>query len=225
MDTKQVRPKRQGNPEKLAGEKDNRQPPSRYWELIHASGKLFAEKGYHAASVRDIASAVGMTSGSFFYHFETKEDVLIAVLEFGMNEGAGIVRNRLENAHGARQRLRALVLGHLEALHSEYSYAHKVWMREWRQIPPEKRTSLDGLRQEYRDIWSGVLEEVKAEGLISSDPTFFYRLAIGAINWTVHWLHEPTPAQLEDLSEEFTRAFLNEGTVSGSAVKNGKKRA
>ncbi len=43
-----------------------RQQPARYWELIRAAGKLFEEKGYQGASVRDIADAVGMTSGSFF---------------------------------------------------------------------------------------------------------------------------------------------------------------
>ena len=132
-----------------------RRPPERYWELVRAAGKLFEEKGYQGASVRDIAHAVGMTSGSFFYHFATKEDVLFAVLEGGMKEGLQVVERKLEAARTPRERLHALIAGHLEALHSQYSYAHKVWLREWRQISPEKRVPLEALSQSSKYVAGG----------------------------------------------------------------------
>jgi len=195
-----------------------RQPPARYWELIRAAGKLFEEKGYQGASVRDIADAVGMTSGSFFYHFATKEDVLFAVMEGGMVAGLDVTTKKLERARSARERLHALVLGHLEGLHSEYGYAHKVWLREWRQISPEKRAPLEALSQGYRDTWLQVLAEVKNEGLIAADIALFRRMAVGALNWTVHWVHNPTPEQLQALAVDFVSAFLNEPKPEGATV-------
>lgn len=197
-----------------------RRPPERYWELVRAAGKLFEEKGYQGASVRDIAHAVGMTSGSFFYHFATKEDVLFAVLEGGMKEGLQVVERKLEGARTPRERLHALIAGHLEALHSQYSYAHKVWLREWRQISPEKRVPLEALSQSYRNMWLEVLEQVKKEGLIAADVSLFRRNAVGALNWTIHWVRKPTAEQLRCLAEDFIYALLNEAKP-GQAITAG----
>lgn len=199
----------------MTGEVREREAPTRYWELIKAAGKLFQEKGYHAASVRDIADTLGITSGSIFYHFATKEDILVAVLENGMTEGLEIVQKKLEDAKGGRERLHALILGHLEALHSEHNYAHQVWLREWQQVSPDKRGPVEALRRSYRDGWLDVLEQVKSEGLISSDTALFRRLAVGALNWTVHWVRQPTQQELEDLADQFTKAFLNEPQAKG----------
>ncbi|MFA7280499.1 MAG: helix-turn-helix domain-containing protein, partial [Sterolibacterium sp.] len=53
-------------------------------ELVRAAGRLFREQGYEATTIRDIAAAVGMRSGSPFYHFKSKEDMLKTVVLEGM---------------------------------------------------------------------------------------------------------------------------------------------
>ena len=58
--------------------------PNRRAELIRAAGRLFREQGYAATTVRDIAAAVGMRSGSPFYHFKSKQEMLKAVVLEGM---------------------------------------------------------------------------------------------------------------------------------------------
>ncbi|MDP2135665.1 MAG: helix-turn-helix domain-containing protein, partial [Sulfuritalea sp.] len=54
--------------------------PNRRADIVRAAGRLFAEKGYAATTIRDIAGAVDMQSGSPFYHFRTKHDMLRAVV-------------------------------------------------------------------------------------------------------------------------------------------------
>jgi len=56
-------------------------------ELLRVSAKLFREKGFDGTSIRDISGAAGMHSGSPFYHFKTKQDILLAVMEQGLAEG------------------------------------------------------------------------------------------------------------------------------------------
>lgn len=218
MESKSARAAQQEDRNAVTNEGLERQHPARYWELISAAAKLFQEKGYHSASVRDISNAVGITSGSFFYHFATKEDLLIAVLEGGMIEGLEVVRKSLNGASGARERLLALIRGHLQALHAKHSYAHKVWIREWQQVPTARRGPLEELSRTYRDIWLDVLQQAKREELIASDIGLFRKMAVGALNWTVHWVHEPTEQQLQDLAEAFTSAFLNEAQTSGATI-------
>ena len=53
-------------------------------QLVRESARLFREKGYDATSVRDIAAATGLQSGSWVYHFKTKQDILAAVMEEGL---------------------------------------------------------------------------------------------------------------------------------------------
>src|ERR1700704_4235149 len=56
-------------------------------ELLRVSARLFRQKGFDGTSIRDISSAAGMHSGSPFYHFKTKQDILVAVMEQGLAEG------------------------------------------------------------------------------------------------------------------------------------------
>ena len=58
---------------------------SRRMELVRAAARLFRDRGYERTTVRDIGNAVGLQSGSLFYHFRTKEEILVAVMALGIS--------------------------------------------------------------------------------------------------------------------------------------------
>src|SRR5829696_6435854 len=70
-----------GRPRKTIEDRDD---GNRRGELLRSAAKLFRRKGFDATSTRDIAAAVGMQSGSPFYHFKSKGALLFAVMEEGM---------------------------------------------------------------------------------------------------------------------------------------------
>src|SRR6187549_3901252 len=70
-----------GRPRKTVAERDD---GNRRVELVHAAARLFRRKGFEGTSTRDIATAVGMHSGSPFYHFKSKGALLHAVMTEGM---------------------------------------------------------------------------------------------------------------------------------------------
>src|ERR1051325_4507329 len=72
----------QGRPRSRRNNETNRRE-----ELLRVSAKLFRERVFDGTSIRDISSAAGMHSGSPFYHFKTKQDILVAVMEQGLTEG------------------------------------------------------------------------------------------------------------------------------------------
>ena len=77
-------PKRaRGRPKKTEGERDD---GNRRQALISAAAQLFKRQGYDATSTREIAALVGMQSGSPFYHFGNKQDLLLAVMVEGMQQ-------------------------------------------------------------------------------------------------------------------------------------------
>ncbi len=209
-------PRRRGRPEAFKG---NRQEA-----LIQAAAQLFYKHGYDGASVRDIAAAVGITSGSIFYHFQSKEEILAAVLMQGMTIGSAIVRESIEGVSGARARLDALVRGHLLALHGENTHFHHIWLKDLGRLPDNLRAPLKVLSKDYQALWLEVLDEVKAAGLIKGDQHLFRKVAIGALNWTVQWVNEPTEAQIIELAKAFTATLLNEpdATVPSLILGQGK---
>ena len=65
-----------------------KEPEERKKEILDAAEKLFAERGYEAATVNDILNAVKIAKGTFYYYFKSKEDVLDALIEKRISEGA-----------------------------------------------------------------------------------------------------------------------------------------
>ncbi|MCG9058462.1 TetR/AcrR family transcriptional regulator, partial [Laribacter hongkongensis] len=59
---------------------------SRKAELVRVAARLFRDHGYERTTVRDIGNAVGLQSGSLFYHFRTKEEILVAVMALGITD-------------------------------------------------------------------------------------------------------------------------------------------
>ena len=65
-------------------QKEQKHDDGRRGDIVRAAAKLFRDKGYDGASMRAIANAVGMQCGSPFYHFASKQDILVAVVEEGL---------------------------------------------------------------------------------------------------------------------------------------------
>jgi AcrR family transcriptional regulator len=64
-----------------------KKPEIRKGEILDAAEKLFAAKGYEAATVNDILSAVNIAKGTFYYHFKSKEDVLDGIVKRQIDTG------------------------------------------------------------------------------------------------------------------------------------------
>src|SRR5579859_8165976 len=93
-------------------------------QLLDAAARLFREQGFHATSMRDIAKAVGMLSGSIYYHFESKEELLFAVYQEGERRVAEAVDAAVAAETEPWQRLEAASAAHLRALIAHRDYSH-----------------------------------------------------------------------------------------------------
>src|SRR5579872_5136733 len=85
-------------------------------QLLDAAARLFREQGFHATSMRDIAKAVGMLSGSIYYHFDSKEEMLLAVYQEGERRVAEAVDAAVAGETDPWQRLEAACAAHLAVL-------------------------------------------------------------------------------------------------------------
>lgn len=180
---------------------------SRREAIIAEAARCFFEKGFDRTSVRDIAAGTGMTSGSIFYHFASKEELLACVIAEGIRHGHEIAEHALDGKLTAIERYRALMLGHLRVLHDQ-RHMHKVSIREWDRLPAEARKELKTANNRYRIRWLEILAGLQGEGILKAEPEIFRRTQIASLNWTVHYRDEEI-ADLERLGDRMTAASLN----------------
>ncbi|MBC5768504.1 TetR/AcrR family transcriptional regulator [Ramlibacter albus] len=201
-------PKRpRGRPRKTVDERDD---GNRRREVLHAAAKLFRRKGFHATSTRDIAAAAGMQSGSPFYHFESKQALLHAVMVEGMR--TAIERQRIAIERSAPQdpvaHLRTLIRNHFDVLLGPGSDFIPVMLYEARSITPRQRTVLADLQAEYEAPWVPVLEALHEKGLLKADVKLSRLLIFGALNWSAQWYDRRKGSTLDELADAAVALFI-----------------
>lgn len=188
------------------------QPPkpdddSRRNELIAESAKLFREKGYDKTTVRDIAAAVGMQAGSWFYHFKTKQDILVAVIEQGMAKSLQDIEAISVQSLPPREAFRQMVLAHLNTLLAPNNHFIPVLLYEARSLDKPERTKIATLTNRYEAIWDEAIDALYRSGDWTM-PTKLDRLFLfGTMNWTTQWFRAGAGFTIEELADQ-TVLFL-----------------
>ena len=152
--------------------------------LLAVSARLFAEGGFEATSMRDIAGKAGMLAGSMYYHFPSKNDLIAAVYEAGVAEIGAAVDEAVESKHDPWTRLEAACAAHLRSLLADSAHA-AVMTADLRRLEPRLRRRLVTLRDGYEKRF---VELVAALPLPNGLDRSLWRLhLLGALNWTPTW--------------------------------------
>lgn len=124
--------------------------------VVDEAARLFAERGYHAASIRDIAAACGMTVGAIYSHFASKEELLVAVYEEGVMRIATHVDAAVAAEREPWARLRAACEAHLDMLLARGPFAQVIG-RVLPQDAPQASARLTGLRDSYEERFAALI--------------------------------------------------------------------
>ena len=168
--------------------------------LLREAAGLFRDKGYERTTVRDLAAAVGIQSGSLFHHFRTKEEILKAVMVETIRLNTALMQAAVEAAGTNRDKLRALIRAELESINGQTGEAMAVLVFEWRSLSEDSRAEVLELRDIYEAIWLDVLKELRAENVLSADPFVVRRMLTGALSWTVTWYRPDGGLTLDGLT-------------------------
>ncbi|WP_144823445.1 TetR/AcrR family transcriptional regulator [Marinobacter piscensis] len=162
-------------------------PESARGRLLREAARLFRDKGYERTTVRDLAAAVGIQSGSLFHHFRTKEEILKAVMVETIRLNTAVMQAAMDAADTNREKLRALISAELESINGQTGEAMAVLVFEWRSLSEPSQAEVLKLRDIYESLWLEVLTALKEEGALVADPFVVRRMLTGALSWTVTW--------------------------------------
>lgn len=177
-------------------------PESARGKLLQTAAHLFRSKGYERTTVRDLASAVGIQSGSIFHHFKSKDEILKAVMEETILYNTALMRAALDEARGPRERVLGLIRCELQSIMGGTGEAMGVLVYEWRSLSEESQAYILSLRDSYEQIWLDVLGEARAAGFFKADPFVLRRFLTGALSWTTTWFRPGGKMTLDQLAEE-----------------------
>ena len=172
-----------------AGKAVKRRQTNRREVLLEAAAKRFVEDGYAAASMRDIAGDAGMQPGSIYYHFPSKEELLVAVHEDGMRLITDTVVATLSRTDGKPpwDRLEAACVAHLSVL-LKGGDRIKAVMRNVSMKSHPSRDHIAEMRDTYETIFASLLGDLALPR--GTDRHALRLMLLGAMNWSFTWYRD-----------------------------------
>ena len=181
--------------------------------LIEVAKRLYKEHGSDHVTVRRIAAAARIEAGSIYYHFRSRDEIMRAVLESGIDGARDEVMQAIAETgpdSSPLDRLRAALAAHLKyTLREHYSSR----LRSIRRLPKRLRDRYMQQEREYAAIFAKLLREAQRQGLLREDVNLSVvrMLALGALTWVAEW-YDPdgslTPDEVADqLMDVLTRGI------------------
>ena len=185
---------------------------------IRCAAAVFAQKGFHGSSTRDIAERMGIRQGSLYYYFKSKEEALGEVCLYGIEDYVRRMEAIAASEQPFEAKLMATVTSHLSS-YREKNEALKVHNDERLYLPEAKRATLKRLGSRYRQLLEGVFEAGVAAGALRDtlDCHFAAQAVIGLCNsWGDIIVRDPH-LDIFDVIQKCTDLLLNGVARHGGA--------
>ena len=173
-------------------------------QILNAAAHLLRDQGYASTTTRQIADATGIKAGSIYYHFASKDDLLLEVLETGIRMVTDGVKERvskLPRGASARDRIAAAIHGHLFGLlvHGDFTSANT---RVYSQIP-------EAIRRRHRISRRAYAQYAMRGNVLRTDMpvSFIRKFLLGTLNSTVEW-YAPVQGSVEDFADHVTNVIF-----------------
>jgi AcrR family transcriptional regulator len=178
--------------------------------------KLFAEKGYRETTTRDLAAAMNVTNGTFYYYFDSKEDLLYQISLEALSDVTAAVTSALDGEVDAEARIKTMIAAHMRTILGSPN-SHKTALEvNWRSLAGEKLEQVIAARRAYEELIQDEMARAQASGLLrlNTEAKVFTLLLLNTMNWTIFWYRPDGELAIDDLIEEILRVFLDGSRAS-----------
>lgn len=191
-------------------------PATRRNELLGLAASMFAERGLRATTVRDIADAAGILSGSLYHHFSSKEEMVDEVLRGFLDWLFDRYQRIIDTEPNPLERLKGLFMASFDAI--EHHHAEVViYQDEAKRLSGQPRfTYIDELNARQRKMWVDVLTEGIAQKYFSADidVDLVYRFIRDTTWVSVRWYQPGGPLTAEQVGRQYLAIVLGGITAS-----------
>lgn len=181
--------------------------------VLREAAMSFNAKGYHATSLTDVATSLGVTKAALYHYFPNKNALLAACFDHAMKICFASLEKGIADGANGRERLLLTLSGYLSQIIDELSVA--VVLMEEDALEPQDYADLVAERDRFERALRGLVRDGIEDGsIVPCDPKFVIFVILGSLNWVPKWFKASgrwSPKQVSAaLSEIFERALSSE---------------
>ena len=192
-------------------------------ELLAIAARLFAEKGFRATTVRDIADAAGILSGSLYHHFDSKESMVDEILSSFQEELFGQYDEILASGDDARTRLERAVRVSFDAIDQHHSEV-AIFQNDAAYLSTLGGFDyLDQRHAQSREVWMRLLREGVAAGVLREelDIDLVYRFIRDTVWVAVNWYRPGGSLSAATVADQYVTILL-EGVCEADGLRRSR---
>lgn len=177
-------------------------------EKVGAS--LFAEHGFSATTTRELSRSLGITNGTFYHHYASKEALLVQICRSSLTRITSAVSEALADVEEPVERLKVLISTHVREMVGDQDL-HKTMLIELRSLSGENLEGVTRQRDEYGALVQQVIIEAQSAGVVRSDidSHTLELLLLNLLNWTIFWYIPDGDLSIADLADATTILFFD----------------
>jgi len=182
--------------------------PSRWHDVVEAAAIVFRQRGYHATRLEDIAEHLGMQKGSLYNYIESKEDLLLAVVNPPAAQLLDSLSSLSQSDLPASEKIRFVARSHARVIEDYLPYV-AVYVQEiaGQDHSPEWQERDRAYVRQLSDI----IEDGRRDGLfdVATMPVISAMALIGALNWMTRWYEPDGELSAEEIADRIATSFLS----------------
>jgi TetR/AcrR family transcriptional regulator, cholesterol catabolism regulator len=178
--------------------------PKRQKEIVDAAASVFADKGFHGASTKDIADRLGIKQAGIYYYFKSKEAALAEVCRIGVEEFFERARDIASSEQTAADKIAAVIAAHMIPFHEIPDYT-EVFMNERRYLSRKARKPVTTLSRKYENVLQDIFQDGVNDNSFRQD--LDCRLAtlglLGMCNAVLQWYRAEDNQEIDDIARHY----------------------
>jgi AcrR family transcriptional regulator len=180
-------------------------------KIVEQSIQLFQSKGFSETSIQDIVDALGVTKGTFYYYFDSKEQLLMDIHSKYIDE---LLMKQQEIMADPNKNCKTKLFENMELLIKQiktHGHQARVFFREMRNLNEDNLTVIKKKREEFRLNLQKIIESGMESGEFRKDlradmVTFGI---LGMCNWSYNWFNPNGPVSDHELTETYLEIVLH----------------
>lgn len=178
-------------------------------DILEAAAQVFRLKGFHGASMQDIAEAVNLQKASLYHHVSSKQEILLELLDRALE----LLHERIAEISvqkiPADKKLQEMIRTYLQLL-TENTDLSAVLLFEHRSLERKQHARHVPNRDKFEALWRDVLTEGVATKLFRCDhPALAARAILGILNWTITWYRPKGSLEISEIADNYSNLLLN----------------
>lgn len=177
-------------------------------DILDAAAQIIREKGFHGASMQDIAAAVDLRKASLYHHVTSKQEILVELLDKALEMLIEQMEAVVVEDIPPEEKFQLAMRTYLNTL-VENPGLSAVLLLEHRSLEPEFRKRHIPRRDRYEALWRSILEEGAEKGVFDFEESqLTVKVVLGVANWTIMWFDPKGVKSATEIADQSSGVLL-----------------